>query len=212
MSWTSTKWNFFLLFSFFVCKKQRKKSFFRKIPAILKCLDEFIAWCSGNSYCRTKSKTLCFICFRWSFMEKSSTQATYLLFEDLRFLDIFVYKICVKSIKNNFSLILNFYLLSPTSFISIFILATSKEILKNSLFLGEGRLESVFFSAYLSSKQYWKRVCESLFLNDNVWSWNWWLIIRCTIKRIGIAWTSFAQNLFSIQKTHKNKLKSVIRH
>ena len=74
--------------------------------------------------------------FRWSFMEESSAQATYLLFEELCLSDSFVYKSCVKSIKKIFVCILKVYLLSPTSFISIFILATSKQFLKNNIFLG----------------------------------------------------------------------------
>ena len=45
---------------------------------------------------------LCFICFRWSFMEKLSVQATYLLFEELCLPGIFVYKNCVRSIKKKF--------------------------------------------------------------------------------------------------------------
>ena len=64
-------------------------SFFVEFPPFRNVYMNFISWGSGYSYCRTKSKTLFFICFRWSFMEKSSAQATYLLFEEFCLPDIF---------------------------------------------------------------------------------------------------------------------------
>ena len=79
----------------------------------------FIGWGSGYSYCHTKSKTLCFIFFRWPFMEKLSAQATYLLFKEWCLPDIFLYKNCIKPIKQNSSVISRVYLVSPTSLISI---------------------------------------------------------------------------------------------
>ena len=108
----------------------------QRIPLFWNFGMNFIGWGSGYRYCRTKSKTPCFISFRWSFMEKSSAHAIYLLFEELSLPGIFVYKNCLKSINNFFLHILRVYLSSPTSVISIFILETSKNILKNSLFWG----------------------------------------------------------------------------
>ena len=49
-------------------------------------------------------------------MEKSSAQATYLLFEDLFLLDIFVYKICVKSIKKISFMYLKSLFIKPNKF------------------------------------------------------------------------------------------------
>ena len=53
---------------FFCCKKQWKKRFFEEFPPFWNFCMNFFVWGSEYSYCCTKYKTLCFICFRWSFM------------------------------------------------------------------------------------------------------------------------------------------------
>ena len=60
-----------------------------------------------------------------SFRHKNSQKR--FIFEELCLSGIFVYKNCAKSLKKIFSSILRIYLLSPTSFISIFILTASKK-------------------------------------------------------------------------------------
>ena len=90
--------------------------FFEDFPPFGHFCMNFIVWGSGYSYCRTKSKTLCCICFRWSFMEKSSAQAIYLLFEELCLPHIFVYKNCVKSIKRIFFMYFMSLFIKPNRF------------------------------------------------------------------------------------------------
>ena len=122
----------------------------------------FIGWGSGYSYCRTESKTLCFICFRWSFMEISSTQPTYLFFEELCLSTIFVLKkLCKINKEDFFSCILKVYLLSPTSFISIFILGTSRKILKNSILWGSLEWYDPLISKHVF-KPFWKNADSRL--------------------------------------------------
>ena len=102
-SWISSKQNFyFLLFFSYLQKTVKKKYFFEEFPSFWNFCMDFTGWSSGYSYYGTRSKTLCFVYFRWSFMEKSSAQATYLLFEELCLPEIFVYTNCVKSTKKCF--------------------------------------------------------------------------------------------------------------
>ena len=49
-------------------------------------------------------------------MEKSSAQATHLIFEELCLPNIFVYKNCVKSIKNFFSMYFTSLFIKPNKF------------------------------------------------------------------------------------------------
>ena len=93
-----------------------RRYFFKDIPPFWNCCMNFIGRGSGYCCCRTNSKTLCFISFRWSFMKNSSAQATYLLFEELCLFDIFVYKNCVKLIQNIFFMYFKSLFVKPNKF------------------------------------------------------------------------------------------------
>ena len=129
---------FFIIISFFVCKKHWKNRFLGRISAILKFLHmNFIGWGLGYSYCRINLKLFALsVSDSPSWRNHLRKRPTY--FSKSCLLDFSVHKNCVKSTKKGFSCILRVYLSSPTSFILIFKLATSKKILKNSLMGGGG--------------------------------------------------------------------------